>query len=224
MPQTSRHGFAKVRQGIAIRIRELRTARGWTQAELAKRLHFSQNRLSEIERGRAREIDRQWPAAPQKVSLIATAIALCCGTLGCSEDAQRDSCPDKGSCLFDANGDDAAIHCNPLTHSGCLFSEKCSWIVETFESNRIGHGGCVPAGNVTAGEECAMVIASGGGEYDNCERGAACRQAGESCRLVCDPSGGDVSCLTEEQCATYDDFFASPTTAATAGLCVPSPP
>lgn len=68
-----------------------------------------------------------------------------------------------------------------------------------------------------------MVIASGGGEYDNCERGAACRQAGELCRLVCDTNGGYASCLAEEQCATYEDFFASPTTPASAGLCMPSP-
>jgi transcriptional regulator with XRE-family HTH domain len=36
---------------IAAKVRELRKQRRWTQAELAKRLGLSQNRLSEIERG-----------------------------------------------------------------------------------------------------------------------------------------------------------------------------
>jgi transcriptional regulator with XRE-family HTH domain len=41
----------KQRTLIAARVRELRQSRKWTQAELAKHLHVSQNRLSEIERG-----------------------------------------------------------------------------------------------------------------------------------------------------------------------------
>lgn len=52
MAQANRQAsFAKSRQEIARKVRDLRNARGWTQAELAKRLHLSQNRLSEIERG-----------------------------------------------------------------------------------------------------------------------------------------------------------------------------
>ncbi|MCA9678479.1 MAG: helix-turn-helix transcriptional regulator [Kofleriaceae bacterium] len=39
------------RLAIASKVRDLRKARRWTQAELSKRLHLSQNRLSEIERG-----------------------------------------------------------------------------------------------------------------------------------------------------------------------------
>jgi transcriptional regulator with XRE-family HTH domain len=41
----------KIRKAIAAKVRELRTSRGWTQAELARQLQLSQNRLSEIERG-----------------------------------------------------------------------------------------------------------------------------------------------------------------------------
>src|SRR5688572_5183840 len=41
----------KTRQRIAAKVRELRQSRKWTQAELSKQLHLSQNRLSEIERG-----------------------------------------------------------------------------------------------------------------------------------------------------------------------------
>jgi len=41
----------KIRRTIAAKVRELRQFRGWTQAELAKQLQLSQNRLSEIERG-----------------------------------------------------------------------------------------------------------------------------------------------------------------------------
>ncbi|QQR90364.1 MAG: helix-turn-helix transcriptional regulator [Myxococcales bacterium] len=36
---------------IAVSVRRLRSARGWTQAELASRLDLSQSRLSQIERG-----------------------------------------------------------------------------------------------------------------------------------------------------------------------------
>jgi transcriptional regulator with XRE-family HTH domain len=42
----------KTRRRVAARVRALRKARGWTQAELAGRLGLSQNRLSEIERGK----------------------------------------------------------------------------------------------------------------------------------------------------------------------------
>ena len=41
----------KTRQQIAAKVRELRLARRWTQAELARQLEISQNRLSDIERG-----------------------------------------------------------------------------------------------------------------------------------------------------------------------------
>ena len=41
----------KIRRRIAARVRELRRARNWTQAELAERLQLSQSRLSELERG-----------------------------------------------------------------------------------------------------------------------------------------------------------------------------
>jgi transcriptional regulator with XRE-family HTH domain len=43
--------LVKIRRTIAAKVRELRTSRGWTQAELAKQLQLSQSRLSEIERG-----------------------------------------------------------------------------------------------------------------------------------------------------------------------------
>ncbi len=41
----------KVRAGIAGKIRALRVARNWTQADLSKRLGLSQGRFSELERG-----------------------------------------------------------------------------------------------------------------------------------------------------------------------------
>jgi transcriptional regulator with XRE-family HTH domain len=41
----------KSRLKIAAKVRELRRHRKWTQADLAERLHLSQSRLSEIERG-----------------------------------------------------------------------------------------------------------------------------------------------------------------------------
>lgn len=41
----------KIRTGVARKIRALREARHWTQADLSKRLGLSQSRFSEIERG-----------------------------------------------------------------------------------------------------------------------------------------------------------------------------
>lgn len=49
--QTERTPLHDVRERIAARVRALRQARGWTQAELGSRLGLSQARLSEIERG-----------------------------------------------------------------------------------------------------------------------------------------------------------------------------
>lgn len=46
-----KEGPGKIKRTIAAKVRELRNSRGWTQAELAKQLQLSQNRLSEIERG-----------------------------------------------------------------------------------------------------------------------------------------------------------------------------
>ncbi|HWO26451.1 MAG TPA: helix-turn-helix transcriptional regulator [Kofleriaceae bacterium] len=43
--------LGKNRRSIAAKVRELRQARKWSQAELAERLDLSQSRLSEIERG-----------------------------------------------------------------------------------------------------------------------------------------------------------------------------
>jgi transcriptional regulator with XRE-family HTH domain len=52
MPRTAaKNPLETVRLDIASKVRDLRKARRWTQAELSGRLHLSQNRLSEIERG-----------------------------------------------------------------------------------------------------------------------------------------------------------------------------
>jgi transcriptional regulator with XRE-family HTH domain len=52
MTKAGRHDpLARARRDIAAKVRELRQARHWSQAELASQLGLSQNRLSEIERG-----------------------------------------------------------------------------------------------------------------------------------------------------------------------------
>jgi HTH-type transcriptional regulator/antitoxin HipB len=48
---TPKDPLEPTRLEIAAKVRDLRKARRWTQAELAQRLRLSQNRLSEIERG-----------------------------------------------------------------------------------------------------------------------------------------------------------------------------
>ncbi len=48
---SSSDSLGRSRTKIATKVRELRLARNFTQHELAKRLHISQNRLSEIEHG-----------------------------------------------------------------------------------------------------------------------------------------------------------------------------
>jgi transcriptional regulator with XRE-family HTH domain len=48
---SSSDSLGRSRRKIATKVRELRLARNFTQDELAKRLHISQNRLSEIELG-----------------------------------------------------------------------------------------------------------------------------------------------------------------------------
>ncbi|MEZ4268763.1 MAG: helix-turn-helix transcriptional regulator [Myxococcota bacterium] len=50
-PTFTSQNLQETRRRVAAKVRELRQARGWTQAELASQLGLSQARLSEIERG-----------------------------------------------------------------------------------------------------------------------------------------------------------------------------
>ena len=53
MPVNKLKSIVSLRREIAVRVRDLRMKRGWSQAELAKKLYLSQSRLSEIERGKS---------------------------------------------------------------------------------------------------------------------------------------------------------------------------
>jgi transcriptional regulator with XRE-family HTH domain len=50
-PRTAKDPYAQDRRYLGAKVRALRLARRWTQAELANRLFISQNQLSQIERG-----------------------------------------------------------------------------------------------------------------------------------------------------------------------------
>lgn len=50
-PPSPIHDLDQTRRGVCAKVRELRLARRWTQAELAARLGLSQSRFSQIERG-----------------------------------------------------------------------------------------------------------------------------------------------------------------------------
>src|SRR5436190_12476948 len=51
-PSSPIHDLDQTRRGVCAKVRELRLARRWTQAELAARLGLSQSRFSQIERGK----------------------------------------------------------------------------------------------------------------------------------------------------------------------------
>ena len=142
--------------------------------------------------------------------------ALSAATIGCGDSAR---CITVDCEWADAPARDIIVQCSPLNQIGCLSdgSEKCTWIRDTSEPSGAGHFGCAPRGTVEVGEQCSISPDIGA---DDCVNTAACRQAGESCRAVCDPTGDFPTCPMGAQCMTYADFFTLPGMSASAGLCI----
>jgi hypothetical protein len=128
--------------------------------------------------------------------------------------------------LIDA-GTDAPMTCNPVAQSGCMASEKCTWIVDidgTATTNEIGHIGCVPDGTVADGAACDDASMGVNGGADLCVRGDLC--ISQTCKPICDPQlvGGAAAtgaCAANFACSVYAGVFAS-AGPPVAGVCDPT--
>jgi hypothetical protein len=135
--------------------------------------------------------------------------------------------------LLDASGD-AVMACNPIAQTGCMASEKCTWVVDidavrgpdgSIVTNEIGHVGCaaVGAAPLADGAACSEgVVAGGGTGFDTCVAGDLCISG--KCKPICDPQlvsgSGKGACAADFACAGYSGVFVSGG-APTAGVCEP---
>src|SRR5688572_1976266 len=97
----------------------------------------------------------------------------------------------------------SVAQCNVLAQTGCLATEKCTWIADQ-DNPAVGHVGCVPNGGQAI--ECACTRgAAGTTGYDDCARGSIC-VAGQ-CKTICDTQGGAPTCATDFACGRYAGLF-----------------
>jgi hypothetical protein len=136
-----------------------------------------------------------------------------------------DAPPDSSIVIVDAPVIDAPPPtCNPLAQTGCNTGEKCTWIVDAYAPNYVGHVGCVPDGTAGSGATCQFGAAGATG-YDNCVKGTVCNNYSGSpgvCRDICDPQGGAPMCNQTHACVTYGGLFSDGTAPAVAAICDPS--
>ena len=126
----------------------------------------------------------------------------------------------------DAKLDAPTGPCSPLTQLGCASGEKCTWIVDAYTPQHVGHVGCAPAGSAQVGEACVFGPAGSTG-YDNCAKGLVCgRYFSPSpgvCKTICDPNGGAPACDDAHVCAEYSRlFYSSSSVDGVAGVCDPA--
>jgi len=127
--------------------------------------------------------------------------------------------------LLDANID-APVACNPVAQTGCMASEKCTWVVDIDGSqtmNEIGHVGCAPVGAapIAEGGACADATATANAGADTCAAGTLC--IARQCKPICDPQVAGAaagSCKADFACSLYAGVFESAGTAI-AGVCDP---
>ncbi len=113
--------------------------------------------------------------------------------------------------------------CDPLAQTGCVGTDKCTWIIDSNSANGIvGRVGCTAGGTVAAGQAC--VIGAGGAMptgADNCLKGLACSSG--VCKAVCNTTAGGLpNCGTAAACATYGGLFGNEGESAVAGVCDPN--
>jgi hypothetical protein len=134
--------------------------------------------------------------------------------------------PDGGIIIiFDGgfNPDGGVGLCNVLAQTGCNVGEKCTWLVDQYTPQYIGHIGCAPAGGAAVDAACQFGAAGVTG-YDNCKPGAVCSnyQGGAGvCRAICDDQGGMPACNSTHGCVDENGLFGTGGFAA-AGVCDPS--
>ncbi len=143
---------------------------------------------------------------PERCAIVREGIARCGGGL--------DSSP------FDAPG-----VCNVLAQTGCAVGEKCTWLVDNWMPQYIGHIGCAPNGTAELGEACVFGAAGATG-YDNCSGGSVCNAHASdevgACVSICDPQGGSPTCDAQHTCVIDAKAFRTIETPPPAGVCEPA--
>lgn len=118
-------------------------------------------------------------------------------------DHGSNACP--GICDFDAPlGVDSSgkDFCNPLTQTGCLVGEKCSWIVDQAAPLEIGHIGCAPDGDVATDGACIHGLPGPDG-FDDCVKGDVC--SGGVCKTICDRNSFPMPTGCDSQHGCHDN-------------------
>jgi len=147
--------------------------------------------------------------------------------LGAAAAALAAACGGGGkSPLLDASID-APLLCNPIAQTGCMASEKCTWIIDANAdpvtgSDPIGHVGCAPVAATPSirGMACTAAMAGINGGADSCARGDIC--ISRVCKQICDPqlaSGAAAgACDPTHACLSYRGVFEA-ASAPIAGAC-----
>lgn len=140
------------------------------------------------------------------------ALAAACGRGGASEPADASI--------------DAQLLCNPIAQTGCMASEKCTWVIDanadpSTGSGPIGHVGCAPADpTATRGMACTAAVAGINDGADHCVKGEIC--ISHVCKQICDPQlapgAGAGACDTTHACLAYRGVFEA-SSAPIAGAC-----
>jgi hypothetical protein len=148
-------------------------------------------------------------------------------TLGAAVAALAAACGGGGkSQLLDASID-APLLCNPIAQTGCMASEKCTWIIDananpTTGSGPIGHVGCAPVAATPSirGMACTAAMAGINDGADSCARGDIC--IARVCKQICDPqlASGTAAgaCDPTHACLSYRGVFEA-ASAPIAGAC-----
>lgn len=150
--------------------------------------------------------------------------------LGAAALALAAACGGGKAQLIDA-GVDAQFACDPIAQTGCMASEKCTWLVDIDADSakmteEIGHIGCAPAtaGDIADGGACDDAKAGTNNGADSCAKGELC--IARKCKPLCDPQATGVlvagACKTNFACTTYAGVFTVSGGPASAGVCEPA--
>jgi hypothetical protein len=154
---------------------------------------------------------------------LAISVAACGGGGDAAIDAASLDASAQDATSTDATSPDAAIAdaapldgapwqlgCNPVAQTGCLASEKCTWVDHT---DILGVIQCAPAGDVALGGACTIGPPGQMSGFDDCVAGSYC--LGGICEEIC--SDAPDSCPSTSSCSTYSGLFEGAEVAT--GLC-----
>ncbi|HEX3480817.1 MAG TPA: hypothetical protein VHT91_37635 [Kofleriaceae bacterium] len=121
---------------------------------------------------------------------------------------------------------DAQLLCDPIAQTGCMASEKCTWVIDANANpatggGPIGHVGCAPVDpSAMRGMACTAAVAEVNEGADHCASGEICIAG--VCKQICDPQlapgAGAGACDPTHACLSYRGVFEA-SSAPIAGVC-----